>query len=120
MTFEPGEKGFATIMGVKPTDAASQLQDAGADVVGSNCGSGIENMITVASQMRSVTDLPLWIKSNAGMPELVGGETVFRETPQDMASRFRELVDAGANIIGGCCGTTPDHIRALVSERNKL
>ena len=120
MTFERGARGFATMMGVGPERAAAELEEAGADVVGSNCGSGIENMIEVARLMRSATGLPLWIKSNAGLPELVEGKTVFRETAEEMAGRFAELVEAGASVIGGCCGTTPDHIRALAAQRNKL
>lgn len=120
MTFESGPGGFATIMGVKPGQSADELGAAGADLVASNCGSGIENMIQVARLMRSATSLPLWIKSNAGLPELVAGETVFRETPEEMAQHFAELVEAGAVVIGGCCGTTPQHIRLLVTERDKM
>ena len=113
MTFDPGPKGFATMMGVKPDQAASDLTAAGADAVGANCGAGIDNMIDVAKLMRSATDKPLWIKSNAGMPELVEGKTVFRESPEEMAGKVARLVDAGATIIGGCCGTTPEHIRQM-------
>ncbi|MBN1292653.1 MAG: homocysteine S-methyltransferase family protein [Candidatus Latescibacteria bacterium] len=113
MTFDKGLKGYATMMGVKPDEAASKLEDAGADGIGSNCGSGIGNMIEVAAIMRPVTDLPLWFKPNAGLPELVDGITVFRETPEHMAKLYPALIDAGANIIGGCCGTTPDHIRLV-------
>ena len=111
MTFDKGEKGYATMMGITPDRAAAELEAAGADVAGSNCGAGIDNIIDVARIMKPATGLPLWFKPNAGLPELVGGKTVYRETPQEMASRIPELVDAGANIIGGCCGTTPDHIR---------
>ncbi|MFC1693843.1 homocysteine S-methyltransferase family protein [Candidatus Latescibacterota bacterium] len=111
MTFDRGMKGYATMMGVKPDDAARALEEAGADAVGSNCGTGIENMIEVAPIMGSATGLPLWIKPNAGIPELVDGVTVYRETPDQMASRIKELIEAGARIIGGCCGTTPEHIR---------
>jgi len=120
MTFESGPGGFATIMGVNPVRAAAELDEAGPDLVGSNCGSGIQHMIAVARLMRSSTALPLWVKPNAGVPELVGGKTVFRETPEEMAQHFAELVDAGANVIGGCCGTTPDHISALVAERGSM
>ena len=120
MTFEPGPKGSATIMGVTPSQAARSLGRAGADVVGSNCGSGAENMVRVTSEMRSVTRKPLWAKPNAGLPELVGGKTVFRETPQDMAGQVRALVEAGANIIGGCCGTTPEHVRRIAQAVDEL
>jgi len=120
MTFDHGPGGYATMMGVRPAQAAQDLEAAGADIVGSNCGAGIANIIEVIAAMRPATDLPLWAKPNAGMPELVGGQTVFKETPEQMAARFADLVAAGANIIGGCCGTTPAHIAALVAERDRL
>ena len=115
MTFARGPAGFATVMGVKPEDAARELDAAGADVVGANCGSGIDHMVEVARLLRSGTARPLWVKPNAGIPELIGGKTVFRETPDEMASRVGELIEAGANIIGGCCGTTPEHILAIIA-----
>ena len=115
MTFDRGAKGFATMMGVKPDQAAEELTRAGADIVGANCGSGIEDIIEVAKLMRPVTDLPLWFKPNAGLPELVDGKTVFKQTPDEMVKHFPALVHAGADIIGGCCGTTPEHIRRLVA-----
>jgi len=120
MTFEQGARGFATMMGVKPQQAAQELTDAGADIVGANCGGGIEQIIQVITQMRPATDLPLWAKPNAGLPELVDGETVFGETPEQMAAHFPALVEAGAQIIGGCCGTTPAHIKLFVAQRDKL
>ncbi len=113
MTFDKGVKGYATMMGVTPDRAAAGLEEAGADVAGSNCGSGIENIIEIARIMKPSTGLPLWFKPNAGLPELIDGKTVYRETPEEMASRIPELADAGAKIIGGCCGTTPGHIRKI-------
>ena len=70
-------------------------------------------MIEVAALMRPATGLPLWFKPNAGMPELVNGETVFRDTPEHMAAELGKLIAAGASIVGGCCGSTPAHIRAF-------
>lgn len=113
MTFDETPGGFCTIMGVSAEDAASGLAAAGADVVGSNCGNGIENMVKIAGEFRANTDLPLIIQSNAGLPETVDGELVYRETPEFMAARVKDLLDAGVSIIGGCCGTTPEHIRAI-------
>jgi len=113
MTFEHGARGFATMMGVMPETAARELDAAGVDLVGANCGSGIADMAEVARALRAATKRPLWIKPNAGVPELVDGRTVFRESPEEMASRVRELAEAGANVIGGCCGTTPEHIRRM-------
>ena len=120
MTFDKGMRGYATMMGVKPETAAEKLEEAGADAAGSNCGAGIENMIEVATLMRPATGLPLWLKPNAGLPVLVDGVTVFRETPEHMASFVPALIEAGANIVGGCCGTTPDHIRRFREVVNNL
>ena len=113
MVFDKGPRGFFTMMGVTPARAAAELGAAGADVVGSNCGNGIEGMLAVAREMRQATDGYMLIHSNAGLPELRNGEVVYPEGPDWMAERFQALVDEGVSIVGGCCGTTPDHIRAL-------
>ena len=113
MTFDKGMRGYATMMGVTPADAAKALAEAGADIVGSNCGAGIDNIIEVAALMRPATTLPLWFKPNAGLPELINGQTVYRESPEDMASKVPALIEAGASIVGGCCGSTPAHIAAV-------
>jgi len=113
MTFESGPKGYHTIMGVDPASAARELVAAGADVVGSNCGNGIEQMVGIAAEFRKHTDRPILIHANAGLPELVDAKTVFKQSPEHMAARVEELIDAGANIVGGCCGTTPQHIVAM-------
>ena len=115
MTFDRGAKTVATVMGVRPEQAAQALDEAGADLVGSNCGDGIEGHIEVARRLRSATRRPVWIKSNAGRPELVAGRTVFRQTPEAMAGHVAALLAAGANVVGGCCGTTPEHIRAIAA-----
>jgi len=120
MTFNKGPKGYATMMGIRPEKAAAELERAGADIVGANCGAGIDIMIELMGLMHSATSLPIWCKPNAGLPELVDGKTVYRETPGMMASKLKALVEAGAGIVGGCCGTTPAHIRAFVLERNRL
>ncbi len=113
MTFDRTRRGFYTIMGVDVAAAASGLAAAGADVIGSNCGNGIENMIAIAREFRAQTALPLLIQSNAGLPQLAAGRAVYPETPEFMAEKAVALLDAGVAIIGGCCGTTPEHIRAL-------
>lgn len=113
-SFEPGIKGFRTMMGVKPERAAKAAAAAGADVVGANCGNGISNMIEITRQMRAaVPNVPILIHANAGPPVVENGNTVFKESPQHMASCVTELVQAGANIVGGCCGSTPEHIAAI-------
>ena len=113
MVFDKGPRGFFTMMGVTPEQAVTRLLDAGADVVGSNCGNGIDIMLEVATAMRAATDAPLLIHSNAGIPTLVKGEIVYPESKEYMAERFKTLAEMGVNIVGGCCGTGPEHIRAL-------
>ncbi len=120
MTFERSPKGYHTMMGVTPARAACELDAAGADIVGANCGNGPEQMIAITREMRSQTKKPILIHANAGLPVLEGTKTIFKQTPQDMAQKVRELVDAGASIIGGCCGTTPAHIVAIKQEIDKL
>ncbi len=113
-TFEPGARGFRTMMGVDPGKAAEACVEAGADIIGANCGNGIVNMIEIAKMMRAAApNTPILVHANAGMPVLENGKTVFKDTPEDMASHVKELIAAGANIIGGCCGTTPAHIAAM-------
>lgn len=113
MTFDPGAQGFKTMMGVTVERAAKELDASGADVIGTNCGNGVENMVKIVTEMRSHTRKPILVHSNAGLPQLVQGQVVYRENPEMMASKVKDLISAGANIIGGCCGTTPDHIRAF-------
>jgi len=116
MVFDKGPRGYFTMMGVTPEQAVESLQDAGADVVGTNCGNGIEGMIEIAKRMRAVTDNYLVVQSNAGLPVIRNGETCYLETPEFMAKHYVELAELPVNILGGCCGTTSDHIRALVQS----
>ena len=112
-TFDPTPHGYKTMMGTSPADAVAMVIEAGADIVGANCGTGMDAMVEIAAALRAATDKPILIHANAGMPELVEGETVFKQGPDEMASHVEALIGAGANIIGGCCGTTPDHIAAI-------
>jgi 5-methyltetrahydrofolate--homocysteine methyltransferase len=115
-TFQAGARGFRTMMGVTPERAAREAAAAGADIIGTNCGSGIANMIGITRQMRAaLPHTPILVNANAGMPVLEEGKTVFKETPEFMASKIGELINAGAQIIGGCCGTTPAHIAAIAN-----
>lgn len=120
MTFDLGKRGFRTIMGVDPATAVNELLDAGADAVGSNCGNGIEEMIQLVKQMRRETSAWLVAQPNAGVPKLVGGKAVFTQGAEQMAEKVPELIQAGANIIGGCCGTTPEHMAAIVQKAREL
>jgi len=113
MTFDPTPRGFFTIMGNSVAEVCAGLEEAGADVVGSNCGNGIERMVEIARAFGEHTDLPILIQSNAGQPRMVGGEVSYDESPEMFAAAVPALLAAGARIIGGCCGTTPEHTRAL-------
>jgi 5-methyltetrahydrofolate--homocysteine methyltransferase len=113
MTFEPTPRGYFTMMGVSVEKAVQGLEAAGADVVGSNCGTGIEDMVKIARVMAGATRLPILIQPNAGLPESRDGRVVYDETPDTMAARVPELLDLGVAIVGGCCGTTPEHTRAI-------
>ena len=115
MTFSEDLKGeYHTMMGVTPAEMVISMKEAGAHIVGSNCGNGIEEMIGIVRAIRAVDDtIPVMIQPNAGTPELIDGKTVFRESPEFMASIVPQLIKAGVNIIGGCCGTTPEHIRRM-------
>ena len=115
MVFDKGPRGFFTMMGVTPERAVHAMQDAGSQVVGSNCGNGIDNMVEIARRMRAETDGFLLIHSNAGIPAMKNGQIIYPESPEYMAERFKMLADLGVNIIGGCCGTGPEHIRALAA-----
>ncbi len=120
MTFDRNASGYATMMGVTPAQAAADLDSAGADIIGTNCGAGMKNAVEIVVQMREATGKPIWSKSNAGLPEMIDGQTVFRETPEEMVTFFPLIVEAGAHIVGGCCGTTPEHIAAFSSARDNL
>jgi 5-methyltetrahydrofolate--homocysteine methyltransferase len=113
MTFEQTRRGWFTVMGVSVERAAAGLVEAGADIVGSNCGNGVEAMVPIARAFQAATTVPIAIRANAGLPETRQGALVYPETPSFYAARVPALVDAGAGIIGGCCGTTPEHVRAI-------
>ena len=113
MTFASGPEGTNTMMGDSPADLAAAAEDAGGDAVGANCGAGPDNYIKVAAALRRATALPIWIKANAGLPQVVDGRTTFPMSPEQYAAFVPALAEAGASFIGGCCGTTPEHLRAL-------
>jgi 5-methyltetrahydrofolate--homocysteine methyltransferase len=117
-TFEKTLKGeYRTMMGVSPPQMVETLLDEGADVVGTNCGNGMKDMIDIVKEIRTVdSDIPILVHANAGRPEVKDGNTIFPESPEEMASYVPEILHAGANIIGGCCGTTPDHIRRIAEK----
>lgn len=115
MTFEKtGDNSYHTMMGVTPAQMTRELVDAGAAIIGANCGNGIRDMVGIVKEIRTVhKTIPVLVHANAGIPVYRNGETVFPESPAEMASHISLLIDAGVSIIGGCCGTTPEHIRQL-------
>jgi methionine synthase I (cobalamin-dependent) len=103
------------MMGVSPEGAARAMESAGADAVGANCGAGIERFVPVCERLAAACSLPVWIKANAGLPEMREGSVVYSTPASIFASYLPALVEAGASFIGGCCGTTPEFIRALAA-----
>ncbi len=114
-TFERNVRGeYRTMMGVSPAEAAVAACEAGAHIIGANCGNGMERMVEIVREMRAAQpDAPILVHANAGLPRNVNGVDLFPDTPADMAAQVPALVAAGANVVGGCCGTTPAHIAAL-------
>lgn len=110
LTYNPDGR---TLYGTEPATATVVLQGLGADAIGINCSTGPEDMIEPVRQMAQFATIPILAKPNAGLPELENGKTVYRTDAAEFASWGKKLVEAGAAIIGGCCGTTPEHIRAL-------
>ncbi|HEY4744048.1 MAG TPA: homocysteine S-methyltransferase family protein [Desulfuromonadaceae bacterium] len=102
-----------SVLGTPPEAAAITLTAAGADMVGSNCGLGVDGIHDILCRMRTTTPLPLISQANAGLPQLVDGRTVFPGTPQEMTAYHERMIALGVRVIGGCCGTTPAHIRAM-------
>ncbi len=121
MTFEKTVNGdYRSMMGISPTDMVNTIIEAGAELIGANCGNGIEDMIGIVKEIRKANkDIPVLVHANAGMPIYDDGKTVFPETPDEMADLVPKIIEAGANIIGGCCGTTPDHICRVREEVDK-
>jgi len=108
---------YRTMMGVTPQEMVDAIGAAGADILGTNCGNGFERMIGLVAEIRAAAPgVPILVHANAGMPENKAGVDVYPDTPEMMAAMLPRLFEAGANIVGGCCGTTPDHIRAIAAE----
>jgi 5-methyltetrahydrofolate--homocysteine methyltransferase len=121
-TFQRGAKGqYRTMMGLSPTKAAQEAVQAGAQIIGCNCGNGIDQMIEIVREMQTAAPrTPILVHANAGLPQTVNGADVFPESPEAMGAKVQAVVAAGANIVGGCCGTTPAHIQALRKAVDQL
>jgi 5-methyltetrahydrofolate--homocysteine methyltransferase len=114
-TFEKTQTGeYRTMMGTSVPEAIQSALEAGADIIGANCGNGTAGMVEIVREIRQVNEsIPVLVHANAGLPKYEDGKTVFPEGPGEMAAQVKDLVEAGATIIGGCCGTTPEHIRMI-------
>ncbi len=117
MVYDSGKNKDRTMMGTTPVQAAEALTEAGADVIGANCGNGIEGYIPICESLSKATERPIWIKANAGIPDLVDGKVVYHTTPEEFASHLPALLAAGASFVGGCCGTSPEFIRAVCASQ---
>jgi 5-methyltetrahydrofolate--homocysteine methyltransferase len=114
-TFDSGKAQNRTMMGVTPTQAAREMTAAGVSAVGANCGTGIANFAALCREMHDATNLPLWVKANAGIPEMSSVGIHYQVQPPDFAAHVPGLITAGARFIGGCCGTNPSFIRAIAA-----
>jgi methionine synthase I (cobalamin-dependent) len=118
--FDSGKNKDRTMMGATPEAVAAAMVEAGADAVGANCGVGVEHAAPICRRLRAACGLPIWIKPNAGLPKMEGTAIRYCVSAELFASHYAALREAGASFLGGCCGSTPDFIRALVSARCAL
>ena len=113
MVYDSGEDKDYTMMGNSPEDVVAEISKIGVDGVGANCGQGIEAFLPICRRLRQATDLPIWIKPNAGLPEIIDDSVVFRTTAAEFVQHVPDLIEAGANFIGGCCGTDETFVKAI-------
>jgi len=112
-TFDTGKAHDRTLTGAKPEQVAARMEAAGADAIGSNCGAGIDHFLILCQRLRAASQLPLWMKPNAGLPVIEDGKLRYRQTPREFAAHLPALLEAGASFVGGCCGTSPAFVAAL-------
>jgi 5-methyltetrahydrofolate--homocysteine methyltransferase len=113
MVFDSGREKDRTMMGETPENVAAALSQAGADVLGANCGQGIQGFATICRRLRAASNLPIWLKPNAGLPTVIDGKAQYDAAPEAFAAAVPELLGLGASFIGGCCGTSPAFIEAI-------
>ena len=111
------DRGTQTMMGVKPEDMAETIGALDVDVLGINCGRSLDENYQALQMLRAATDKPIWFKPNAGMPEMdEDGNPTYSVTPAEMGAMAKEWLAAGAQILGGCCGTSPEHVKAITKN----
>ncbi len=118
--FDSGKNKDRTMMGATPEAVAAAMAEAGADAVGANCGVGVELSVPICQRLHSACRLPIWIKPNAGLPTIEGTAIRYATSAEYFASHYAALAAAGASFVGGCCGSTPEFIRALVAARSNV
>lgn len=116
MVFDSGKNLDRTMMGTTPEQAVETLLEAGADLVGSNCGQGVAGFVPICRRLHEASGRPVWVKANAGLPEMRDGKAFYAQSPEQFAEFVPQLLEAGAAFVGGCCGTSPDFIRALCAK----
>jgi 5-methyltetrahydrofolate--homocysteine methyltransferase len=115
------DESLKTIYGITPEKSIEVLFQEGTDGVGANCGSGPDVLYQVVSRMRTITDAPLLVEPNAGVPYMENNKVIYPATPHEMSEYAEKFIKLRVNIIGGCCGTTPEHIRAIAQKvKNSL
>jgi 5-methyltetrahydrofolate--homocysteine methyltransferase len=108
------DRGTRTMMGVKPSEVITKYKEKGVALIGANCGTTLENMEAIIGEYAAAgPGFPLWAKPNAGMPRLEGTETIYDVTPEQVAEFAKKYVGLGARVVGGCCGSTPEHVAAI-------
>jgi len=115
--YDSGKNHDRTIMGATPEQVATALVSEGVQAIGANCGVGAREYIPICKRLVAACSLPVWMKPNAGLPEIVGGVAKYLTTPEEFAGAAKELANAGATFVGGCCGTSPEFIRVLAADR---
>lgn len=121
-SFDSGPQRTQTVLGLEAAAAAESLTQAGADAIGMNCGGGAAHALPAVVALRANTSLPVWVKPSAGLPDLEAGRAVYHTTPDEFTAAVAPLLDAGVNVIGGCCGVGPEAIRrlaAIVARRRR-
>ena len=113
MVYDSGENKDRTMMGNSPEEVVAELAGLGVDGIGANCGQGIDAFPPICARLRQATDLPIWIKPNAGLPEIIDDQTVFRTTARQFVQYIPELIAGGADFLGGCCGTDQGFVEAI-------
>lgn len=111
------DRGTRTMMGVKPAQAASELENSGISMIGINCGKSLEDNLKCLTELRQSTQLPIWFKPNAGLPKVdEEGNTTYSISPDEMGRHVKQWISEGANVVGGCCGTSPAHLAAIAKS----